>query len=148
MGTATTFRADVRAGGYGLLTGFVAANPTYHIAAYRYRPDQFGDRPLAFVQINGETINHTGTTLFQRTMSGFSVVFVWASGADHKELGAIRDVVIDAFVTYGMAHVHAISNQTVTSPTGVEDVELEMDGAFYPASIVTFGDTLSLEGSL
>lgn len=55
---------------------------------------------------------------------------------------------IDAFLDYASARPHAITNSTVTSPTAVEDVELEMDGAAYPASIVTFGETLILEGRL
>jgi hypothetical protein len=146
----TTFRADVRAGAYALLEAFVAdyatANPALApIRAYRTRPGQFGDRPLAYVGALDEDINHTGTTLYQRTLSP-EFVFVWAPDADG--LADIRDDLIDDFIGYAMARPHAVSNQTVTSPTRVRDVELELDGAFYPASIVTNGDTLALEGSL
>lgn len=142
----TTFRSDARAGAYALLVAFAAANPSFTLACYRYRPVSFGNRPLAYVGSLDEVINHTGTSLFQRTL-GVEYVFVWASSADAGELADARDDVIDAFIAYGMANVHAISDRTVTSPTRVQDVELELDGAFYPASIVTSGDTLALEGS-
>lgn len=141
----TTFRSDVRGGAYALLTGFAAANPSFSLSVYRSRPASFGDRPLAYVGGLDERINHTGTTLFQRTLNP-ELVFVWASSADQLELADIRDDLIDAFIAYAMARPHAISNTTVTAPTGVQDVELELDGAFYPASIVT-NDGLSLEGS-
>lgn len=142
----TTFRADTRQGAYDLLAAFAAANPTFTLACYRSRPAAFGDRPLAYVGDLDEQINHTGTSLYQRTLSP-QFVFVWASSADRAELADVRDDVVDAFIAYAMAHPHAISNRTVTTPTRVQDVELELDGAFYPASIVTNGDTLALEGS-
>jgi hypothetical protein len=141
----TTFRSDVRAGMLGLLTGFIAANPTMLNAGYSVRPAAFGNRPLGYVGDLNETIVHTQGTR-QRTMSP-TIVLVWAWN-DATETTDIRDDVVDAFLDYATANVHAVSNQTVTSPTGVEDVELEMDGAPYPASIVTFGETLALEGRL
>jgi len=144
----TTFRADTRDGALIHLQGFAAANTSFNLSVYPNRPNAFGNRPLAYVLLGSEDINHTGTTLYQRLMTGFQFVFVWASSADQAELAPIRDDVIDAFITYGMAHVHLVSNQTVSTPTRVEDVELELDGAFYPASIVTHGDTLALQGSL
>ena len=55
------------------------------------------------------------------------------------------DDLVDAFITYANARPHAVSNQTVCVPTAVEDVELEAEGTFYPAAIVTFG-TIALEG--
>lgn len=141
---ATTFRSDVRAGMYGLASGFATASPSFTLAAYRYRPASFGNRPLVFVGPISETIIHTQGTR-QRTMTP-SLVFVWASSAAPEDLADDRDVVIDAFLDYATARPHAVSDTTVTSPTGVEDVELELDGAFYPASIVSFGETLALEG--
>lgn len=143
----TTFRADARAGAYGLLTGFAAANASFGLSCYPYRPAAFGNRPLAYVGSLDEQINHTGTTLYQRTLSP-EYVFVWAPASSPDEIADVRDDVIDAFIGYAMARPHAVSNQTVSTPTRVQDVELELDGAFYPASIVTSGDTLALEGSL
>jgi hypothetical protein len=142
----STFRADVRDGAKALLDAFAAANASYNLATYRVRPAAFGNRPLAYVGAMDETINHTGQSLYQRTLSP-EFVFVWASSADRLELADIRDDIVDAFITYAMARPHAVSNQTVTTPTRVQDVELELDGAFYPASIITHGDTLALEGS-
>lgn len=142
----TTIRNDAVAGLYGLLTGFSAANSGALNGVFRSRPAAFGDRPLAFVGPRPETIVHTGQVLFQRNPR-FSCVFVWASGADQRELADVRDDIVDAFVGYAMGLPHAVSNQTTCSPTGVEDVELELDGAFYPASIVSF-EVFALEGSL
>lgn len=142
----TTIRNDFVAGLYGLLTGFQTANPTMILDAFRSRPASFGGRPLAYVGTRNETIRHTGQVLFQRDPKP-NVVFVWAAGADQREIADVRDDVVDAFVGYAMGRPHAISNQTTCSPVGVEDVELEMDGAFYPASVVTF-EVFSLEGSL
>lgn len=140
----TTFRADVRAGIYGLVSGFASANPSFGLSAYRYRPTSFGDRPLVFVASLNESMTHDAS-LRQRTMTP-TAVFLWAPSEASDELADDRDDVIDAFLDYASARPHAISNQTVTSPTSVEDVELELDGAFYPASIVSFGQTLALEG--
>lgn len=142
---ATSFRSDVRAGMYDLLAGFLAANPTMLNSAHRARPRSFGDRPLGFVGPLPETIVHTAGTRI-RTMAP-TVVLVWAWD-DEQEIADIRDDVIDAFLDYATARPHAVSNSTVTSPTAVEDVELDMDGAPYPASIVTFGETLTMEGRL
>lgn len=142
----STFRADVRAGAAQLLSDFAAANTSLNLTTYPVRPSAFGNRPLAYVGALDEAINHTGTSLYQRTLSP-EFVFVWASSADRGLLADVRDDCIDAFITYAMARPHAVSNLTVTTPTRVQDVELELDGAFYPASIVTNGDTLALEGS-
>ena len=139
----TTFRSDVAAGLYALAAGFQAANPTMLHNAYRARPATFSDRPLAFVGPRTETIVHTNQ-IRQRSMRP-TIVLVWAYN-DELEVADVRDDVVDAFLDYATARPHAISSNTVTAPTGVEDVELEMDGAFYPASIVTFGDTLIQEG--
>lgn len=143
----TTFRSDVAAGLYAMLVGFQAANAGMVNAVFRSRPASFGDRPLAYVGPRNEDVNHTGNVLFQRRMTP-TVAFLWAPSADQRELADVRDDVVDAFLAYALARPHAISNTTVTSPTRVEDVELELDGTFYPASIVTFGDSLSLEGQL
>lgn len=141
----TTFRSDVAAGFYTLLSDFATANPTMLQHAYKARPRSFGDRPLAFVGPRNETIQHDSGTR-ARTMSP-TIVFVWAWN-DEQETADIRDDLIDAFLDYATAHPRAVSDSTVTSPTGVEDVELEMDGAPYPASIVSFGETLIREGRL
>ena len=141
----TTFRSDVRAGAYALLTAFAAANPSYALSVFRTRPAAFGDRPLAFVGGLDETIIHTGNTLYQRNLNP-ELVFVWASSADALELADVRDDLIDGLVGYMATRLSATAVQTRAFPTRVQDVELELDGAFYPASIVTI-DGLSLEGS-
>jgi len=142
--TATTFRSDVVAGLWGLLTGFVAANPTMLNAGYRARPRSLGNRPLGFVGPRNEpTITHT-SGLRQRNMTP-SIVLVWGWN-EEEETADVRDDVVDAFLDYATARPNAVSAGTQTAPTSTEDVELEMDGAYYPATIIAFGETTILEG--
>jgi len=140
----TTFRSDVRDGIYGLLTGFQTANPTLLHHVYRRRPGSFPDKYTGFVGSMPETVAHTGGSLSQRTMTP-SVVLVMRLTEPANEQADAMDDLIDAFITYANARPHAVSNQTVCVPTAVEDVELESEGTFYPAAVVTFG-TIALEG--
>lgn len=140
----TTFRTDVRNGIYGLLTGYQTANPTLMTHIYRRRPGSFPDDRTAYVGSMPETIAHTGGSLSQRTMTP-SVVLVMKLSEPSPEEADRMDALVDGFITYANGLPHAISNQTVCVPTGVEDVELEAEGTFYPAAIVTFS-TIALEG--
>jgi len=140
----TTFRSDVRDGIYGLLTGFQTANPMLIQHVYRRRPGSFPDKLSGFVGSMPETIAHTGGSLSQRTMTPTIVLVMKLTDPAHEQSDAMDDLV-DAFITYANARPHAVSNQTVVVPTGVEDVELDSEGTLYPAAIVTFG-TIALEG--
>jgi hypothetical protein len=140
----TTFRSDVRDGIYGLLTGFQTANPTLIHHTYRRRPGSFPDKYTGYVGSMPESILHTGGSLSQRTMTPNVVLVMRMTEPSHEQADAMDDLV-DAFITYANARPHAVSNQTVVVPTGVEDVELEAEGTFYPAAIVTFS-TIALEG--
>jgi hypothetical protein len=139
----TTFRKDTRDGLYTLLTGFQSANPTMLTHTYRRRPGSFSDRISAFVGSLPETAP-SNTLLSQRNITP-SVVFVMKLTEPSHEQSDEMDLVVDAFYTYANARPHAISNQTVCVPRSVEDVELEAEGTFYPAAVVTF-DTIALEG--
>jgi len=140
----TTFRSDVRDGIYGLLTGFQTANPMLIQHVYRRRPGSFPDKLSGFVGSMPETIAHTGGSLSQRTMTPTIVLVMKLTDPAHEQSDAMDDLV-DSFVSYANARPHAVSNQTVVVPTGVEDVELDSEGTLYPAAIVTFG-TIALEG--
>jgi len=146
----TTFRSDTRDGAYAMLVAFAVANPTFNLSVYRTQPKNFGSRPLAFVASLDEAINHTGTSLYQRAVT-ITFAFVWAPSADNVEVNDVRDDVVDAFLTYAIANVHAISNTTVTfspqSTANVTDGEVPLDGAFYPGTSVTV-PALALQGSL
>ena len=139
----TTFRSDVRDGMYSLLTGFQTANPTLIHHVYRRRPGSFPDRYSGFVGSMPETMNEA-TLLSQRTMTPSVVLVMKLTEPSHEQADAMDDLV-DAFITYANARPHAVSNQTVVVPRGVEDVELEAEGTFYPAAIVTFS-SIALEG--
>lgn len=132
----TTLRNDGVAGLKTMLDDFSAANAGMLNGTYRSRPASMGDRPLAFVGPRPEQIANEGL-LFLRTPD-FNVVFVWASGADQREIADVRDDVIDAFIGFARERPHAFGNNVSCGPSRVEDVELELDGAFYPASIVSF----------
>lgn len=140
----TTFRSDVRDGIYALLMGFQSANPTLVEHTYRRRPGSFPDKRTAYVGSMPEVIAHTGGSLSQRTMTP-TVVLVMKLSEPPSETADSMDDLVDGFITYANARPHAVSNQTVCMPTGVEDVELEAEGTFYPAAVVTFG-SIALEG--
>lgn len=142
----TTFRSDVRDGIHGLLTGFQTANPTLIHHVYRRRPGSFPDRYSGYVGSMPETVAHNGGSLSQRTMTPNVVLVMKLTEPSHEQSDAMDDLV-DAFITYANARPHAVSNQTVVVPTGVEDVELEAEGTFYPAAIVTFS-SIALEGAI
>lgn len=139
----TTFRKDTRDGVYGLLSGFQSANPTLLHHIYRRRPGSFPDDRTGFVGSMPETMEPR-TLLSQRNMTP-TVVFVMKLSEPSHEQSDEMDELVDAFITYANARPHAISSQTVCVVRGVEDVELEAEGTFYPAAVVTF-DTIALEG--
>lgn len=141
---ATTFRRDTRAGLYTLLTGFQTANPTMLAHTYRRRPGSFPDKSTGYVGSMPETITHTGGSLSTRTLSP-TIVLVMRMTEPATEGADAMDDLVDAFVAYCNARPHAISNQTVVVPDGVEDVELDAEGTFYPAAIVAFS-AVALEG--
>jgi hypothetical protein len=140
----TTFRKDTRDGLYGLLTGFQTANPTMLIHIYRRRPGSFTDKTTGYVGSMPESIAHTGGSLSQRTMTP-SIVFVMRQSEPASETADAMDLLVDAFITYANGLPHAISNQTVVLPVGVEDIEVDAEGTPYPAAVVAF-NTIALEG--
>lgn len=143
----TTFRSDVRDGLYGLLTGFQSANPTLLHSAYRSRPGSFSDKWVAYVgSLSEPVITHT-QGIRRRQMSP-QVVLVGKMSEPSSETAVSLDDIVDAFLDYCTARPHAISTGTVIAPTSTEDVELEAEGTFYPAVIVTFGDAVIQEGRL
>ena len=132
----TTFRADLRDGVYGLLSDWHAANPTRLNVVYRATPLNFDSRPFAFIRKVTEVVPplRSGVWLRQLTVQ---VAFVWAI-TDDGEMADVRDDVVDGFLDYAVRHPHAASSNTLTEPRGTDDVELSFDGAYYPATVVSF----------
>jgi hypothetical protein len=130
------FRSDLAGGLYTLLTGFQAANSGMLDGAFRSRPKHFGTRPLAYVGSRNEALEHT-VGIHRRTVTP-TVVIVYAAKDYSEEMADVRDDVVDAFLEYASDRPHAISNTTLVEPRATEDVELEIDGAFYPATVITF----------
>lgn len=139
----TTFRSDVRDGVYGLLEDFQTANPSTLAHIYRRRPGSFPDKVSGFVGSMPEESN-PNTQLSQRNMTP-SVVFVMKLSEPSHEQSDAMDDLVDAFWTYANARPHAVSSNTVCVPRSAEDIELESEGTFYPATVVTFA-TIALEG--
>jgi hypothetical protein len=137
----TTFRAQNRAALVTLLTGFQSANPNLLDAIYPARPGSFNDRITGYVGPLNETMIHSGNALVQRRLTP-TVVLVTRLSDPESEQADIVDLLVDAFLDYCSARPHAVNNVTQIQPTSVEQVELEVDGAFYPACIIGF---LSLE---
>ena len=133
---AWTFRSDAVAGMYTLLSNFSAANVGMLHSVHRSRPKNLADRPLAYIGPRPETLEHS-VGIHRRTFA-FTVVIVYAPKDHSDEMADVRDDVVDAFLEYASSRPHAISNRTLVEPRATEDVELELDGQFYPATVVTF----------
>lgn len=133
---AWTFRNDLVAGLFSLLGAFKTANPTMLHAVYRSRPKAFADRPLAYVATRPEVLEHS-VGIHRRTFSP-TVTIVYPARDYSEEMADVQDDVVDAFLEYASSRPHQISGQTLVEPRTTEDVELELDGAYYPATIVTF----------
>lgn len=134
--TTTTLRSDMVEGLHTMLQTFAAANPTYLKGVYRSRPASFGDRPLAFVGPRNESISNE-SLLFLRSPE-LTAVFLWSPSANQRELAEVRDDIIDAFIGYARDRPHMIGNTVSSGPSGVQDIEIDLDGSFYPATVVSF----------
>jgi len=135
VSATTTFRSDFRAGCYGLLTGYKAATSGRLNSVHRARPLNFDDRPFAYIRRITEQVPPIRQGNWNRNAT-CQIVFIWGPG-DAAEIGDIRDDVVDEFMTYVIDRPHATSATTLTEPRGTDDVEIEHDGAYYPATVVT-----------
>ena len=133
---AWSFRSDLVTGLYNLLVAFQTANSGMLDGVYRSRPKNLASRPLAYVGSRNEALQHT-TGIHRRTVTP-TVVIVYASKDYSDEMADVRDDVVDAFLEYASERPHAISGRTLVEPRADEDVELELDGVFYSATIITF----------
>jgi hypothetical protein len=133
----TTFRADLRDGIYGLLSEYHTANPGDLNVVYRTAPMNYGSRPFAFIRRVTEVIPAIGGRQVWNRNLTVQVAFVWAM-TDDGEMADVRDDIVDGFLDYAVRHPHAASSNTLTEPRGTDDVELSFDGAYYPATVVSF----------
>lgn len=141
----TTFRQDVTTRLVALSQDFIAANPTLVYRVYARRPGGFtGDLPCIYVGAHNENIRHT-SGLRQRTMEP-QLVLVGKPTGSEDEIADEMDTLVDEFLDYLTAHPHAISSNTVMSPSNVRDTELVLDDVTYPAAVITLGETIALEG--
>ena len=141
----TTFRRDVTVRLVALGNDFKSSNPTLLLRVYHRRPLGFtGDLPAMFVGTHNENIRHTGG-LRIRTMEP-QIVLVGNPTGSEEEVADEMDTLVDTFLDYLTVHPHAISSNTVMSPSQIRDVELEMDNVTYPAAVITLGETIAQEG--
>src|ERR1041385_6426197 len=143
--TTTTFRQDVTTGYVSLATDFMNTYPTLLLRVYPRRKQGFtGDLPAVYVGSKNEAIEHSAG-LRVRTMEPQLVLVGNPAGAP-EEIADEMDTLVDTFLDYLTTHPHAISSNTVTSVTGIRDVELELDDVVYPAAVLTLGETIAREG--
>jgi len=142
----TTFRSDVRGQLLALGLAFATANPTLLKRFYPVRPGAFNDLPCGYVGPMPETITHSAG-IRRRTMSP-QIVLVNYLREPASETSDAMDDLVDAFLDYVTARPHVISDNTVTSVTSIEPIELDAEVTFYPAVILTLGETIIQEGRL
>ncbi len=141
----TTFRRDVTNRLVALGEDFMNANPTLLLRVHHRRPVGFtGDLPAMYVGSRNEAIRHSAG-IRTRTMEP-QLVLVGTPTGTTDEIADEMDTLVDEFLDYLTLHPHAISSNTITSPTSIRDVELEMDDTVYPAAVITLGETIAQEG--
>lgn len=139
----TTFRKDTRAGLYGLLTGFKAANPSMLGSALTARPEGFtGDYPIGFVESQPEQISHTAGVRTRLMTPTISIVAEKALNAEEQDA---FDLIVDAFLDYCTANPHIVTG-TIWDRMAVEDYDEAIGEQYRPAVRFTFGNLTIQEG--
>lgn len=133
---AWSFRSDMVAQLWSMLQGFQTANPTLLHNVYRSTPKAFSDRPLAYVGSRNEALEHS-VGIHRRTVNP-TLVVVYATKDYGDEMADVQDDLVDALLEYASSRPHQVSGQTLVEPRTTEDVELERDGAFFPATVISF----------
>ena len=137
---ATSFRQDLRAGCFSVLSTYQAANPTL-LYEVRDFPPESCHTPMAYVEkaVN-ETLQHTSGV--RRRVLRVNVVIVNKLVSNDQATGE-QDVLVDAILDAFTATPHAASAQTLLEPVSVTDTELsDANGVKYAAAVI------AIEGSI
>ena len=130
---ASTFRQQLRAGCFSVLSTYQVANPSQLAHVYDHRPAKYMT-PLGFVDnIVTETMVHdSGTRTRTLTARVLLVNKLISNDQAADEQDTLTDGVVDAFT----AAPRAASSSSLIEPVGVEADTLEWDGALYAASVI------------
>jgi hypothetical protein len=141
---ATTFRNDIVDGIMTVLNGYIAANPTRLVRAYRSKPLNVaaGDLPSAYVDVRNEDIRHSEGTR-TRVMSPSIVVVDRAT--DNIETGDRMDPLIDGLVDAFTATPQLMTG-TIWDRMTIRDVPIEIGEYEYAGVRITIPDVTISEG--
>lgn len=147
----TAFRQafqDALVGTNGIVTNFMAANPTIIRGAGTVRPLAFANVPLPYFYL--DDLDETYTYMQgvrQRLAVGALAYLVDATGSideSNDRFNFAVDCLVDLFGT----NVHAISGRSIFQHTATNDTSFPEGGTVYQAAEFQFGLTGVLEGRI
>lgn len=143
----TSFRTLSTAGVLAVLTTFRDANPNLLKGLSPERPKSLTnlDLPGAYLTGADEQITFPGTQMFQRTLSGLSLMLVDMI-PDNIEAGARMDVLVDGIVGAFVLAFHGVSGTSILQPTATVEVPLDEGGIPYYGVLVSLGSTFETKG--
>lgn len=130
------FRSDVTAALVTVAQTYATANPTLLRKVLQARPKSFAETPVAFVGTRNETMLLPGGDVWQRIIR--PVLFVVGDIVDNIEAAERMDDLADALLAAYVSAPHQVSGSTLLTPTGVEDVELEVGTVSYSGFAISF----------
>ncbi len=130
------FRRNVTNALVAVAQTYSTANPTLLRKVESARPAGFGELPLAFVGTRNESMLLPGGDIWQRTIR--PVLYVVNNAPDNIEAAERMDDLADALLAAYVAAYHQVSGSTLLTPTGVEDIELEVGTVSYPGFAISF----------
>ena len=136
----TSFRQDLRAGCFSVLTTYKNANPTLLPQIHDYPPESF-NTPCAYVEKTvNETIEHDAS--LRRRILRVQVVLV-TKLISNAQATDEQDVLVDGLLDAFSAVPHSASGATLMQPVAVTDTEITAgEGVRYAAAVIT------VEGSI
>lgn len=138
---ATSFRQDLRAGCYSVLSTYQAANPTLLYEVRDFPPESY-HTPMAYVEkaVN-ETLRHDSGTRIR--VCRVNVVIVNKLVSNDQATGE-QDVLVDAILDAFTATPHGASSTSLIEPVSVTDTELtDANGVKYAAAVIAIEGTKS-----
>jgi hypothetical protein len=138
--TASTFRAQLRAGCYSVLDTFKTANPTLLAHIYDHTPSE-PRTPCAFIAntIPEPTIAHDAATRQRRLVAQ---VWILNKPISNDQVADEQDVLTDALVDAFTAAPRAASASTLIEPISVEPATFEVGSTVtYAASVINVQGT-------
>src|SRR3990167_2507485 len=132
---ATSFRQDLRAGCFSVLTTYQTANPTLLPHIHRAPPEAF-NTPCAYVEKTvNETLSHTSGLRFRTCRVNVVIV---NKLMDNDQATVEQDVLVDGLLDAFTAAPNAAAAATLIEPVAVTDTEITAgEGVRYAAAVIT-----------